>query len=47
MELQWKLNTYPPDHSHGQVGGLEHVNEKLVETQPAGAICSQQQPWQE
>ena len=39
MELQWKLNTNPPDHSHRQVGGLEYVNEKLVESQPAGAIC--------
>ena len=39
MELQWKLNTNPPDHGHWQVGGLEYVNEKLVEHQPAGAVC--------
>ena len=42
MELQWVADTDPPDHGHGQVGGLEHVGQEHVQHEPAGAVCGGQ-----
>ena len=38
MKIQGVLDTDPPHHGHGEVGGLEHVDDEEVEHQPADTV---------
>ena len=41
VELEWVLYTDPPHYGHGEVGGLEDIDEEPVEDQPTRAVGSQ------